>query len=162
MVAIDRQKLAAPTPLSDRSWTAHFRKTGSQWTVADSAVAAGLHKVHGLQVVDDAFLDSFVFVTPTGAPMVPGLASWVAGEQKHAIAEWRRQFRGEAQVREDGAVTDADIAASNLVLWGDPGSNSCWRASPISCRCTGRPMDSRSAAGTIPPPTCPSWCIPIR
>lgn len=124
VVTIDGQKLAAPTPLSDRSWTAHFRKTGSQWTVADSAVAPGLHKVHGLQgPVDDAFLDSFVFVTPTGAPMVPGLASWVAGEQKHAIAEWRRQFRGEAQVREDGAVTDADIAASNLVLWGDPGSN---------------------------------------
>ena len=34
-----------------------------------------------------------------------------------------RQFRGEAQVRDDTEITDADIAASNLVLWGDPGSN---------------------------------------
>ena len=58
-----------------------------------------------------------------GGGAVPGVAGWVQAEQKHAITEWRRQFRGEAQVREDSAVTDADIASSNLVLWGDPGSN---------------------------------------
>ena len=51
------------------------------------------------------------------------MAKWVEAEQKHAIKEWRRQFRGEAQVRDDTAVTDEDIASSNLVLWGDPGSN---------------------------------------
>ena len=47
----------------------------------------------------------------------------MAAEQKHAITEWRHHFRGDAQVREDKDVSDADIAASNLVLWGDPGSN---------------------------------------
>lgn len=124
VVTIDGQKVTAPQPMSDRSWTAHFRKTGGQWAVADSPLAPGVHKIHDLQgPVDDAFLNSFVFVTPTGAPLVPGVASWVASEQKHAITEWRRQFRGEAQVRDDQAVSDADIAASNLVLWGDPGSN---------------------------------------
>src|SRR5207253_1854606 len=124
VVIIDGQKVTAPAPMSDRSWTAHFRRNGSQWTAMDSASVAGLHKTHGLQgPIDDAFLDSFVFVTPTGTPIAPGVAGWVAAEQKHAIGEWRRQFRGEAQVREDKDVTDADIAASNLVLWGDPGSN---------------------------------------
>src|SRR5262245_4908995 len=73
--------------------------------------------------VDDAFLDSFIFVTPTGTPMAAGVAQWVAGEQKRAIAEWRRHFRGEAQVRQDQEITDAEIASSNLILWGDPGSN---------------------------------------
>jgi hypothetical protein len=73
--------------------------------------------------VDDAFLDSFIFVRPTGAPMAPGVAGWVSSEQAHAIKEWRRQFRGEAQVRDDTQISDAEIAASNLVLWGDPGSN---------------------------------------
>ena len=36
---------------------------------------------------------------------------------------WRQQFRGEASVKDDTAITDADIADSNLVLWGDPSSN---------------------------------------
>jgi hypothetical protein len=68
-------------------------------------------------------MDSFVFVRPTGQPMVSGVASWVTAEQTRAISEWRRHFRGEPQVKDDSAVTDADVASSNLVLWGDPGSN---------------------------------------
>jgi len=51
------------------------------------------------------------------------VAGWVGAEQAHAIKEWRRQFRGEAQVRDDTQIGDAEIGASNLVLWGDPGSN---------------------------------------
>jgi len=124
VVIIDGQKVTAPGPMSDRSWTAHFRKSGSQWTMADTVTDAGLHKRHGLQgPIDDAFLDSFLFVSPTGAPQAPGVAKWVAAQEKKAVDEWRRQFRGDAQVRDDTAVTDADMASSNLVLWGDPGSN---------------------------------------
>ena len=44
-------------------------------------------------------------------------------EMKHAVDHWRTQFRGEARVKDDKDVTDADIAANNLVLWGDPSSN---------------------------------------
>jgi hypothetical protein len=123
-VTIDGQKVAAALPGSDRSWVARFRKVDGKWSVSDGKPEAGLRKVHGLQgPIDDAFMDSFVFVTPTGTPLAPGVAAWVASEQKHAITEWRRQFRGEAQVTQDKDVTDAEIAASNLVLWGDPGSN---------------------------------------
>ncbi len=124
VVTIDGQKLTVAGPLSDRSWQVHFRKTGNQWAAVDAALAAGLHKRHGLQgPIDDAFLDSFVFVTPTGAPLAPGVAQWVASEQQRAVTEWRRHFRGEAQVRKDVEITDVDIATSNLILWGDPGSN---------------------------------------
>ncbi len=124
LVTIDGQKLTVVGPLSDRSWQVHFRKAGSQWVMVDSAVVPGLHKRQGLQgPVDDAFLDSFIFVTPTGAPLAPGIAIWVMNEQRRAIVEWRRHFRGDAQVRRDTAITDAEIASSNLILWGDPGSN---------------------------------------
>ena len=123
-VAIDGRKIIAPGPMSDHSWTVHFRKNGSQWAVAESPVATGLHKLHGLQgPIDDAFLDSFVFVSPTGAPVAPAVGKWVESEEARAVKEWRREFRGEAQVRKDTEVTDADIAGSNLVLWGDPSSN---------------------------------------
>jgi hypothetical protein len=123
-VTINGQKLSAPAPMSDRSWTAHFRKAGAKWSVVETADLPGLHKRHGLQgPVDDAFLDSFVMVTPTGTPISAAAGKWVDSEQKRAVTEWRRQFRGDAQVRADKDLTDADIAASNLVLWGDPSSN---------------------------------------
>ncbi len=124
VVTIDGQKLTVAGPMSDRSWQVHFRKNNNQWAAVDSTVVAGLHKRHGLQgPIDDAFMNSFVFVTPTGTPLAPGVAKWVDAEQQRAIKEWRRHFRGEAQVRKDSDITDAEIAASNLILWGDPGSN---------------------------------------
>jgi hypothetical protein len=116
---IDGQPLetASPCPI-------HFRKVSGKWTIVPSDRAPGLHKVHGLQgPIDDAFLDGFLFVTPTGTPAAPAVAPWVASEEKRAIAEWHRQFRGDAQVRNDRDITDADIANNNLILWGDPGSN---------------------------------------
>jgi hypothetical protein len=51
------------------------------------------------------------------------VGAWLAGELALATNEWRAQFRGNARVKDDVAITDADIAASNLVLWGDPRSN---------------------------------------
>ena len=123
-MTIDGRKLTVPGPMSDRSWSVHFRKSGAQWTVAESAEFAGLHKRHGLQgPIDDAFLDSFLFVTPTGTAISSAVGKWAASEEKRASREWRRQFRGDAPVRDDKDVTDADIASNNLILWGDPASN---------------------------------------
>ena len=83
-----------------------------------------LAKRHGLQgPIDDAFMDSFLMVHPTGPALNEKVGAWAAAEEAHAIDHWRRQFRGEARVKDDSAVTDEDIAAHNLVLWGDPASN---------------------------------------
>ena len=68
-------------------------------------------------------MDSFLVVRPTGKPLNGALDTWVQKELAHATNEWRRQFRGEARVKDDSAVSDADIAAHNLILWGDPNSN---------------------------------------
>jgi hypothetical protein len=48
---------------------------------------------------------------------------WCRAELDHAIDHWRKQFRGEAVVKDDADVTDADLASSNLVCFGDPSSN---------------------------------------
>ena len=50
-------------------------------------------------------------------------ASGSSAEMEHAINHWRSQFRGEARVKNETDISDADIAAHNLVLWGDPSSN---------------------------------------
>ncbi len=121
-VAIDGQNMTLPGALSDGSWTAHLRKVSGKWQVAGEV--AGLAKKHNLQgPIDDAFLDRFVMVRPTGTPMNEMVGKWVASEQARAIQQWRGLFRGETPVKDDSALTDADIASSNLVLWGDPVSN---------------------------------------
>ena len=68
-------------------------------------------------------MDSFLIVRPTGKPLVESIGKWVQRELAHATNEWRRQFRGEARVKDDSDVTDSDIAAHNLILFGDPSSN---------------------------------------
>lgn len=120
-VEIDGQTLTAQKPETDRSWTFHLVKESGTWK---SGSTDGLHKRHGLQgPIDDAFMDSFVMVTPTGQPMSDAVGKWSAAEQQHAIDHWRKQFRGQAQVVKDTEVSDDTIARSNLVLWGDPESN---------------------------------------
>ncbi len=123
-IAIDGQAVEADRPLSDRSWTAHFRKVDARWTSVASEDDGALRKRHGLQgPIDDAFMDSFLMVRPTGPALNDKVGRWAAAEMEHAVDHWRRQFRGEARVKDDTGVTDADIAAHNLVLWGDPSSN---------------------------------------
>jgi len=123
-VEIDGRKLIAPRILSDRSWTAHFRKHGKRWETVASSDDGTLRKRHGLQgPIDDAFMDSFIMVRPTGKPMNEKVGAWAAAEMTRAIEQWKLQFRGEPRVKDDTGITDADIASSNLVLWGDPASN---------------------------------------
>lgn len=69
-------------------------------------------------------MSSFVFVRPTGKALNDKVAAWSAAELDRAIKQWRGMFRGEAPVKNDLQVSDADIANSNLILWGDPASNS--------------------------------------
>jgi dienelactone hydrolase len=122
-VVVDGQKLIASSPASDRSWEAHFEKKAGRWAPLDRADTS-LRKRPGLQgPIDAAFMDSFVMVKPTGQPMISGTAAWVNSEMNRAIATWRSQFRGEAQVRLDNEISDELIRDSNLILWGDPGSN---------------------------------------
>jgi dienelactone hydrolase len=83
-----------------------------------------LRKRHGSQgPIDDAFLESFVMVRPTGKAANETIGAWVKNELDYALKIWRSQFRGEAQVKNDDEITAAEVANSNLILWGDPSSN---------------------------------------
>ena len=118
-----QQSVDAPKAGSDRSWQVSLRKHGKTWKLGGRPTD-DLRKRHGLQgPIDDAFLDSFVFVRPTGKSSHEEIEKWTQSELSHAIVHWRQQFRGQARVKDDTAITDADIANSNLVLWGDPTSN---------------------------------------
>jgi hypothetical protein len=121
---ISRVPLAELEVPTDRSLTVHLRMENGKWQRVDSADDGKLAKRHGLQgPIDDAFLDRFVMLRPTGKPLNDKVGAWAKAEMEHAIDHWRRQFRGDAIQRDDTNVTESDIADSNLVLWGDPSSN---------------------------------------
>jgi hypothetical protein len=124
-VVLDGQRLSGPAALrSDRSWSASFHKAGGRWKAGPVPDDGAPRKVHDLQgPIDDAFTDAFIFVVPSGKSAATEVSGWVVAEQNRAIREWRRQFRGEPQVRQDRLLTDEEIAGNNIVLWGDPQSN---------------------------------------
>ena len=100
-------------------------KVDGHWTFSHALGHGGPdRKSPGLTgPVDDAFMDAFVFVRPSGKPLNPELGTWVEGELTAARHLWRDVFRGDTPVIADTALTDADIASKNLILWGDPTSN---------------------------------------
>jgi len=101
-----------------------LEKAASKWRLAKSGKWAGLHKVHALQgPIDDAFLDPYLLVRPTGTP-------WNEPANKHALRilehfdhAWAMNYRAHPRIKDDKDVTEADFAKYNVVLFGDPGSN---------------------------------------
>jgi pimeloyl-ACP methyl ester carboxylesterase/translation elongation factor EF-1beta len=122
-VILDGAQVADKLALVNR-----FRKGKTGWQQVDSFDDGKLRKIHDLQgPIDDAFMDPFVMVAPTGKALNDKVGAWIQSEHEHAVEHWRRQFRGIAPVKRDTEITDADIASKNLVLWGDPSSNAVLR-----------------------------------
>jgi len=123
VIMVDGKKLTAPRVESDRSWKASFSFQNKEWRTGGFPVGE-LAKKPGLQgPIDDAFMDSFLFVRPTGKPSDPVVHKWVEAEMNHAAAHWRKQFRGLVLIKADTEVTQSDREKHNLILWGDPSSN---------------------------------------
>ena len=109
---------------TDRSVHVEFHLDGDEWKFGP-VPNEGLRKKHNLQgPIDDAFMDSFVIVRPTGTAKHEAVQKWTMSELQHTVEQWRKQFRGDAIVKDDSAITEKDIASSNLVLFGDSTSNS--------------------------------------
>lgn len=125
-VTIDGDTIDVPPVNADGSWVAEFFRIDGKWKRSDGPTPHDFHlrKIHGLQgPIDDAFMEHFLIVRPSGTPLNPTTGAWEKSECDHAIDHWRKQFRGEALIKSDSEVTDADIAGGNLILFGDPSSN---------------------------------------
>jgi len=108
----------------------YFEKRGDKWIdVLPERLATDQQKQQrkqsGLQgPIDDAFTDTFLCVRGTGKP-------WNAAAQKYADellerfgAEWSKYLRGDLPIKNDEDVSPEDMAGKNLILFGDPASNS--------------------------------------
>ena len=126
VIVINEKAMSAPKVWSDRSWQIWCRKVDAdRWEISSTPPPSeGLAKVHNLQgPIDDAFTDSFLFVTPTGKPQFDLIGEWTHKESRRAIEHWRKHFRGDARVKNANQIDEADIKEHHLVLWGDPSSN---------------------------------------
>ncbi len=93
-------------------------------TYTDERWRKQTRKMPGLSgPIDDAFMEPFLFVRPTGQPLNEKVRAWSAAEFAHATKMWRDLFRAELPVKDDTAVTAEDIASKHLILWGDASSN---------------------------------------
>lgn len=123
-IQVDQTRLKAPGIRRNGSWTLSLVLKNGTWMTPSEESTHTLTKRHGLQgPIDDAFMDSFIFVLPSGEESNPHLSDWVAAEAEDARVQWWRQFRGEARVKRDIHLTRADIENHHLVLWGDPSGN---------------------------------------
>lgn len=77
--------------------------------------------------IDDAFLDPFLVVMPTGEAAHPRVEQWIRCESAGFVDRWRGLFRGQPRVKLDSAVTAEDMQKYHLILWGDAQGNSLIR-----------------------------------
>jgi len=119
-VSIDGERLDVPV----EEGRVRLHRGPGGWR-AGGPPTEGLRKQPGsCGPIDHAFMTSFVMVKPTGKPLNDTVGRWADAEVSHAAEFWRKVFRGDAPLKTDSAVSQADIEGSNLVLWGDPSSNS--------------------------------------
>ncbi len=94
-----------------------------KWVAAKSGTK-DLRKRTGLQgPIDDAFMDAFLCVRPTGTPRDAAANTLALQRLETFRANWDKFLRGDIRIKDDSAITDNDIAHNNLILFGDPGSN---------------------------------------
>jgi pimeloyl-ACP methyl ester carboxylesterase len=128
------------TKRSDLSKGIRLRWNGSNWDsvspleagstelpaglVPPNPAPSSLLKKHSLQgPIDDAFMDAFLFVPPSGQGNHPDVDRWVQSEMDRAAREWHRQMRGDVRIKKSEDLKPADIENYHLILWGDPASN---------------------------------------
>ncbi|MCC6536484.1 MAG: hypothetical protein IT162_02980, partial [Bryobacterales bacterium] len=129
------------------------KQPGGGWRKAQSEKPGTLRKRPGLQgPIDDAFMESFLVVKPNA----PHAA------MQRFFDEFAKWMRADPRTVDASALTPAQIAAHNLILFGDPSTN------PVIRRVLGQlplkwPTESgRTLAAIYPNPLNPSRYVVIN
>ena len=159
-IVLDGQKFT-------RARAQSFQKSAGKWALA--AASSGLRKQHPMQgPIDDAFMEPFLCVRPTGQAFSLATSSYARRALDQFGKDFAKYFRGDIRIKADREVSADDIANYNLVLFGDPGSNSViarvlpklplqWTAETIAFGAT-----RSAAAGSVPVLIYPNPLNPAR
>ncbi|MBI5818527.1 MAG: prolyl oligopeptidase family serine peptidase [Verrucomicrobia bacterium] len=128
-LTIDGQRVQLRAHLHAKPSDLVLEKKGASWTASDMAFSQldrqlPLRKKHGLQgPIDDAFMEPFLCVRPTGVPNQVLAGDGAKARLELFVKEFSKWMRGDVRLKDDAAVANDDIANHNLVLFGDPASN---------------------------------------
>ena len=95
ILVVGEQELEAPGA-EERQVVERLAAQGPRRVAAGQAAGRrACGRSHGLQgPIDDAFMDSFIFVRPTGKAWHEQAGKWAAASWSGPIEHWRRHFRG--------------------------------------------------------------------
>lgn len=130
-VTIDGDKLPLAPAAEGLLPGVHYELAGTHWIALNYNQSLSfpknteVHKRHNLQgPIDDAFMQPFVCVRGTGAAWNDAHAAWANWTLERFAGEFDKWLRGKVTVVNDTDVTDDMLLGKNLILFGDPGSNS--------------------------------------
>jgi pimeloyl-ACP methyl ester carboxylesterase len=119
-LAIDGQQMKE---LSTNPELVFLKRQGAWREYGWEAIEGTLRKQHGLQgPIDDAFLDSFLCVRPTGRAANDIVGRYAEETLSRFTDDFAKYFRGQVRVSDD-TLNARDAAEHNLILFGDPKSN---------------------------------------
>ena len=127
---IDGETVAVPpSDKPTRYRSEHFELKDGRWQWAEPFVTTQENRLTGKAPrmqgpIDDAFLDPFLVVLPSGKSSHPRVQQWIDFEVAHLRERWAAAFRGELPVKLDTKVTQRDIENRHLICFGDLSSNS--------------------------------------
>ena len=120
---IDGQRVLGQPVIVEQHHGVLIRQEG-KWQYAPVWQPTGPMKWHGLQgPIDDAFMEPFLLVMPSGKSSDARFEQWSRFEFKHFFERWRALYRGDPRMKIDTEVTDDDLANYHLVCFGDAESN---------------------------------------
>ncbi len=125
---IGNSELKFPQDLGPVDYQVIFFRRDGQWCNESEEGNYTNHRTRkrpGLQgPIDDAFTSPFLCVRGTGQPWNKAVQEYAEASLLRFADEWHHYFRGELPIKDDHAVTEEDVMSRNLILFGDPGSNS--------------------------------------
>ena len=132
LIRVGKTEFMVPATITGKPGGIVLARKDATWEVAGEMCRVPLSsKRPGLQgPIDDAFTEPFLCVRGTGKPWSAAVQSYAEASLQRFAEEWRHYFRGQLPIKDDTAVTPEDIRTKNLILFGDPGSNS-WIAKTL-------------------------------
>ncbi|MEX0819695.1 MAG: prolyl oligopeptidase family serine peptidase [Pirellulaceae bacterium] len=123
VIEIDGQAVQVPS-ITDGHAVVDL-KLDSNWQLANPRQHRdGLTKRIGLHgPIDDAFMEPFLVVLPSGKSANREIQDWIDFEQQHFLDRWPALMRGDLRVKRDIDVTDDDLRTYHIVAWGTPDTN---------------------------------------